>query len=109
MAIPRASLASWSGIELVQPMAGGARNEVLLAERGGHRLVVRRSSRSPSALEWELNLLEYLREHRIGVPELVPSDDGCRQVDDVRLAMAGSDAAAGLDPKNIQPIEPQTL
>ncbi|GIH16488.1 hypothetical protein Raf01_46600 [Rugosimonospora africana] len=74
------TVAPWSGIELVRPLAGGARNEVVLAERGGQRFVVRRSTRAHPALEWELDLLSYLSNHGIGVPTLVPTDDGRRHV-----------------------------
>jgi Ser/Thr protein kinase RdoA (MazF antagonist) len=77
---PRA-LAAWSRVELVQTLTGGARNQVYLARRGGQQLVVRRSTRPPASLDWELDLLEHLRVHAIGVPQLVPADDGRRHVD----------------------------
>jgi aminoglycoside phosphotransferase (APT) family kinase protein len=76
-------VADWSGIELVEALSGGACNEVVLAHRGGQRLVVRRSARSAPALEWELDLLEYLARHGVGVPRLVVTDDGRRHVDGV--------------------------
>jgi Ser/Thr protein kinase RdoA (MazF antagonist) len=62
-------------------LAGGARNQVFLAHRRGQRLVVRRSTRSAAALEWELDLLEHLARHGILVPGPVPADDGRRQVE----------------------------
>jgi Ser/Thr protein kinase RdoA (MazF antagonist) len=59
----------------------------MLARRGEERLVVRRSGRSPAALDWELDLLEYLADQLadrdISVPSLVPADDGRRYVDGV--------------------------
>jgi aminoglycoside phosphotransferase (APT) family kinase protein len=73
----------WSGIELVAPLPGGARNQVMLARRRGQRLVVRWSARSVPALEWELDLLEHLAGHGIGVPRVVITDDGRRHVDGV--------------------------
>lgn len=72
--------AGWSGVELSAPLAGGARNQVFLASRGGRRLVVRRSTRAPAALEWELDLLEHLADHGIRVPRPVTADDGRRHV-----------------------------
>lgn len=79
----RTALAAWTGVELVEPLAGGARNQVWLARRGGQRLVVRRSGRAPSSLDWELDLLAYLDGHGISVPQTVPADDGRRHVDGV--------------------------
>ncbi|MFC3539708.1 phosphotransferase [Couchioplanes azureus] len=85
MALSSESVAAWSGIELVERLAGGARNEVVLARRGGRRVVVRRSARSLAALEWELDLLNHLASHGIGVPRLVATDDGRRHVDGVQV------------------------
>jgi Ser/Thr protein kinase RdoA (MazF antagonist) len=76
----RKALTAWSGVELAQALAGGARNQVFLAHRHGQDLVVRRSSRSATSLQWELDLLAHLAEHGILVPELVPADDGRRHV-----------------------------
>lgn len=75
--------AAWSGLELVEPFPGGARNQVWLARRGTQRLVVRRSGRPAASLDWELDLLAYLDGHGISVPRLVPADDGRRHVDGV--------------------------
>lgn len=75
--------AGWHGAELVGPLTGGARNQVLLVRRGERRLVARRSTRPRAALEWELDLLDHLTEHGVGVPRLVPADDGRRHVDGV--------------------------
>jgi Ser/Thr protein kinase RdoA (MazF antagonist) len=79
------ALAAWSGVELLEPLAGGARNQVHLARRGRRRLVLRRSGRPAASLEWELDLLEHLREGGVRVPEVVPADDGLRQVDGLLL------------------------
>ncbi|MBM7083816.1 phosphotransferase [Micromonospora sp. WMMD734] len=78
-----AALAAWAGVKLVRPLPGGHRNEVLLAERAGVPLVVRRSVRPRAALEWELDLLDHLRGCGVAVPEPVPADDGRRHVDGV--------------------------
>jgi Ser/Thr protein kinase RdoA (MazF antagonist) len=83
MGIEPAAVAAWAGVELMEALPGGVRNEVLLAHRGHRRLVVRRSTRSSASLEWELDLLEYMAEHGVGVPRAVPADDGRRHVDGV--------------------------
>jgi|SRR5215207_1375975 len=80
------ALSAWAGVEPVERLTGGNRNAVWLAlDRGGRRLVVRRSGRPAAALDWELDLLSFLDEqldrHRAGVPRLVPADDGRRHVD----------------------------
>lgn len=75
------ALDAWSGLELVEPLTGGVRNPAWLAHRGDQRLVVRRSGRPADSLDWELDLLAFLDGHGIGVPRLVPADDGRRQVD----------------------------
>jgi Ser/Thr protein kinase RdoA (MazF antagonist) len=85
MGLAQGMVAAWSGVELVAPLTGGARNQVLAARRGGQRLVVRRSIRSPAALDWELDLLEHLADHGISVPRLVPTDDGRRHADGVMI------------------------
>ena len=51
-------LAAWSRVELVQTLAGGARNQVYLARRDRQQLVVRQSTRPAASLDWELDLLE---------------------------------------------------
>ncbi|HEY8474914.1 MAG TPA: phosphotransferase [Natronosporangium sp.] len=76
-------ITGWSGLELVEPLTGGARNPVWLARRGNDRLVVRRSGRSVASLDWELDLLAHLEGNGISVPRLVPTDDGRRYVDGV--------------------------
>jgi aminoglycoside phosphotransferase (APT) family kinase protein len=79
------SVAAWAGVELRDPLTGGARNPVVRAERGSERLVVRRSGRPVAALEWELNLLEFLDARGIEVPRMLRSDDGRRHVDGVLI------------------------
>jgi Ser/Thr protein kinase RdoA (MazF antagonist) len=72
-------LDAWPGLELIAPLTGGVRNEVWLARRGARRFAVRRSSRSEAALDWELDLLAHLGG-QLGVPRVVPADDGRRHV-----------------------------
>ena len=69
---------AWTGLELVEPLQGGARNPVFLARRGGERFVVRVSGRPDPALTWELNLLEHLAAQGVSVAGIVPADDGRR-------------------------------
>lgn len=45
--------------------------------------MVRRSGRPPVSLDWELDLLDFLDGHGLGVPRTVPADDGRRHVDGV--------------------------
>lgn len=79
-AVESAAVAAWSGLELLRPLAGGARNDVFLARCGDRQLVVRRSGRAAAALEWELDLLDHLGGHGVRVPGTVPADDGRRSV-----------------------------
>ncbi|OLF17106.1 phosphotransferase [Actinophytocola xanthii] len=75
-------LSPWAGVEVVDRL-GGNRNVVLEVRRGRERLVARQPRRSTAALEWELDLLAFLADHGFRVPELVPADDGRRQVEGV--------------------------
>jgi Ser/Thr protein kinase RdoA (MazF antagonist) len=72
------ALAAWSGVELLEPLPA---TRCSWPGGGGRRLVVRRSGRPAASLEWELDLLKHLREGSVLVPEVVPADDGRRQVD----------------------------
>jgi Ser/Thr protein kinase RdoA (MazF antagonist) len=79
------SVAPWRGVELVEPLTGGNRNQVYLARRGGRRLVVRTSTRSAEALDWEIRLLEFLAAAGLAVPVPLPGDDGRPQADGVMV------------------------
>ncbi|HEX5495179.1 MAG TPA: aminoglycoside phosphotransferase family protein [Mycobacteriales bacterium] len=92
-----AGWSGWSGVRVVAPLTGGARNEVFLAQRGRERLVLRRSTRPPDSLEWELDLLEHLGNNGIGVPQLILADDGRRHVDGWMVAKF----AAGHQPRDV--------
>lgn len=71
-------LGPWAGVTVVGRLAGGHRNEVLELRRAGERLVARVSRRSGPALDWELDLLEFLSANDFLVPEVVATDDGRR-------------------------------
>lgn len=73
-------LRHWGDIELMTRLSGGHRNDVFLAELRGRQVVVRQSSRSAAALEWELDLLVHLAAEGLRVPRLVVTDDGRRHV-----------------------------
>lgn len=78
-------IASWSGLELLEPLAGGARSTVFLARRGSTEYVVRASARSVEAIDWELDLQHHLDRHGVRVPRPVPADDGRHHVDGVMM------------------------
>ncbi|MDT0265915.1 phosphotransferase [Streptomyces sp. DSM 44915] len=74
------ALRAWGQVEIVGPLAGGHRDEVLELRRAGRRLVARRGRRTPAALDWELDLLEFLARHGFRVPEVVPTLTGARHL-----------------------------
>jgi Ser/Thr protein kinase RdoA (MazF antagonist) len=69
---------AWRGVEVLEPLPGGARNSVHLARRGDERLVIRVSRRALDSLAWELDLLDALAAAGLAVPRSVPTDDGRR-------------------------------
>lgn len=87
---------AWGEVQVIGPLTGGNRNQVLEVQRGGQRLVARRSRRQPPALDWELDLLEYLTAHGFTVPTVVLTADGRRHVDGlvVQQWMEGEPPAA---------------
>jgi len=75
-------LTAWCRLDAVRQLGGGHRSQVY--EVGGcGRLVAHRSGRTAAALEWELDLLEFLRGHGFVVPVTVPTADGRRSADGV--------------------------
>lgn len=77
------TLAAWGAVDVVGPLGGGNRNEVLELRRGDRRLVARRSRRPAASLAWEIALLAHLARSGIRVPAVVSTVDGRRQVDGV--------------------------
>ena len=61
--------------EVLGPLSGGHRNQVVAVRLRGERRVARRSRRSAAALEWEIGLLEHLSAHGVAVPEPVRTTD----------------------------------
>lgn len=72
------SVAAWPGVELGERLTGGARNPVYRARRDGKPLVVRVSGRPTPSLDWELDLLDFLRDQHLVVPQTLPTGDGRR-------------------------------
>lgn len=70
----------WSGLRLVEPAAGGHRNEVWYGLLDGTAVAVRRSKRSAASLAWELDLIGHLDTLGFRVPAIVAADDGRRSV-----------------------------
>ncbi len=78
-------LRAWGVVELDGPATGGARNTVWFGRLNGRRCVVRRSRRQQEALEWELDIVEALRRHHLGVPVIVPTADAIASSTTFRL------------------------
>jgi Ser/Thr protein kinase RdoA (MazF antagonist) len=77
------NLSPWGPVTVAGRLGGGHRNEVRELRRGGERLVARRSRRTVDALEWELDLLDFLAGLGFRVPATVAAVDGRRHVDGV--------------------------
>lgn len=90
-------LEAWGALDVVGPLGGGNRNEVLEVRRGGQRLVARRSRRPAAGLAWEVRLLQHLTAHGIRVPSPVPALDGRRHVGGVIVMTWLDGTAPGTD------------
>lgn len=60
-------------------LSGGNRSDVWAAEVDGRRCTMRLSSRVPQALDWELDLVQFLGAEGIEVPEVVADTSGERR------------------------------
>ena len=67
---------AWSGLELIERIEEGNRNEVWRGRIGDRRVAVRRSRRAADSLAWELDLLHRLAAADFVVPDVVPTDTG---------------------------------
>ncbi len=67
---------AWRGLELVEPVEEGNRNEVWRASLNGQAVSVRRSRRNAASLHWELDLIDRLDQLGFTVPAVHPTDDG---------------------------------
>jgi Ser/Thr protein kinase RdoA (MazF antagonist) len=77
------NLEPWGPLTVVGPLGGGRRNSVVEVRAGAERLVARRTRRSGPALDWELDLLDFLAGNGFVVPAVVPTVDGRRHADGV--------------------------
>ncbi|MEL7208950.1 MAG: phosphotransferase, partial [Actinomycetota bacterium] len=68
---------------LIEPAAGGARNQVWRGRLNGVAVAVRQSRRPADSLAWELDLLAHLGRNGFRVPTTVPCDDGRRSAGSV--------------------------
>lgn len=59
-------------------LSGGTRSDVWAVEIDGRQHTLRQSRRSPAALNWELNLIQFLAGRGIGVPSVLPTAEGER-------------------------------
>jgi Ser/Thr protein kinase RdoA (MazF antagonist) len=66
----------WDGLQLVERLTGGHRNEVWAGMLGDTPVAVRRSRRSPASLQWELELLVELARRGFHVAEPIATSDG---------------------------------
>lgn len=67
--------AAWSGLELLSEVHDGNRNRVWRGRCAGEPVSVRRSRRSAASLGWELDVLEQVGGHGVGVPSVIRTDD----------------------------------
>lgn len=75
---PMIDVRAWGGLDLIEPVAGGNRNQVWRGRLNGLAVAVRRSRRPPDSLAWELDLLDHLGQNGFRVPMTVSCDDGRR-------------------------------
>jgi Ser/Thr protein kinase RdoA (MazF antagonist) len=75
-------LTQWSSATRVEgKLEGGYRNRLWTVRIRGRRYVARLSPRPHSALDWEIQLLQYLRSADMAVPEVLTTRDGRSRVD----------------------------
>lgn len=74
---------AWTGLELVEQIAEGNRNEVWRGRLGERDVSIRRSRRDAASLGWELDLLASLAIEGFLVPTVAPTDDGAPHDDGI--------------------------
>ncbi len=81
-----AALSAWGPSARVEGRLGGGNRGAVWAVRvGDRRYAARLSARTPGALEWEVELLDFLRGAGMLVPEVLPTSGGRRHVDGLVL------------------------
>jgi Ser/Thr protein kinase RdoA (MazF antagonist) len=82
----RIDLKPWgSHVEVLEPLAGGARNLSWLVSINGQKAAARRSRRTQDALDWELDLMLAANAAGVSTPRVVPTVDGRRHAGSVVL------------------------
>lgn len=71
-----ATLSAWGEVDLLAPASNGTRNTIWFARVNGARCVIRRSTRSDAALNWELDTIDAVCAAGLGAPRVVPTIDG---------------------------------
>lgn len=67
---------AWPGLQLIERVEEGNRNEVWRADLNGQPVSVRQSRRSAASLAWELDLISHLAKLEFDVPTPIASRDG---------------------------------
>ncbi len=71
------ALEQWGeAVTRIEPLAGGAANEVWSVRVDGHLAVARLGARSDADLAWETELLQHLDREGLTVPVPLPTTDG---------------------------------
>ena len=70
------ALAAWGDFEICGSFRTGSINAVRAVNVNGLQRVARRSSRNERELDWEVELLVFLRDSGLAVPRLVSTPDG---------------------------------
>lgn len=79
---PQDAIGHWgTSATLGTRLSGGNRSDVWAAEVDGRRSTLRRSRRSPEAIDWELDLVQFLGSNGIEVPAVIPAASGGRRWD----------------------------
>lgn len=67
---------AWPGVEPIERVEGGHRNEVWSGRAPNGQVAIRSSRRSSRSLAWELDLVECLGAQGFLVPRVIPTVDG---------------------------------
>jgi hypothetical protein len=69
----------WGGTATITAkLGGGTRSDVWAVQIDGRRHTLRRSRRPSAAIDWELDLVQFLASQGVGVPSVLPTVDGAR-------------------------------
>jgi Ser/Thr protein kinase RdoA (MazF antagonist) len=69
----------WGGnATITAKLSGGTRSDVWAVQIEGRPHTLRRSRRPLAAVDWELDLIQFLSSQGVGVPSVLPTTDGSR-------------------------------